>query len=118
VVRLHQGDYSRQTIYEESPLVMARRYAEAGAPWLHLVDLDAARLGGYSLLALLVELRRSTSLQIQTGGGIRSETDVEILLERGVARVVVGTLAVRDPTRVIDWIRNYGSERITLALEF
>lgn len=117
VVRLHQGDYSRQTIYEESPLVMARRYAEAGAPWLHLVDLDAARLGGYSLLALLVELKRSTSLQIQTGGGIRCETDVEILLEQGVARVVVGTTAVRDPTRVIDWIRSYGSERITLALD-
>lgn len=117
VVRLKQGDYAQQTVYDDSPLAIATRYAEAGAQWLHVVDLDAARLGGYSLQSLVAELRRSTSLNIQTGGGVRSETDVEALLAQGVARVVVGTTAVRDPIRVSEWIRAYGSERITLALD-
>ena len=117
VVRLSQGDYAQETVYGDSPLAAATRYADAGAQWLHLVDLDAARLGGYSLQALVADLRRSTPLQIQTGGGIRSEADVESLLALGVARVVVGTTAVRESTRVIGWIRAYGSERVTLALD-
>jgi phosphoribosylformimino-5-aminoimidazole carboxamide ribotide isomerase len=117
VVRLSQGDFARETVYEDSPLAAAHRYADAGAQWLHLVDLDAAKNGSYSLQALLGNLRRSTRLQIQTGGGIRSGADVEALLDLGVARVVVGTLAVREPLRVGNWIRDYGSERITLALD-
>lgn len=117
VVRLSQGDYARETVYDDSPFATAKRYADDGAQWLHLVDLDAARLGRYSLQALLAGLRQSTPLRIQTGGGIRSEADVESLLELGVARVVVGTLAVREPARVIGWLRDYGSERITLALD-
>jgi phosphoribosylformimino-5-aminoimidazole carboxamide ribotide isomerase len=117
VVRLSQGDYAKETVYGDSPLATARLYADAGAKWLHLVDLDAARLGGYSLQTLLEDLRDSTPLSIQTGGGIRSEADVEDLLELGVARVVVGTTAVRDPARVIGWLRVYGCDRITLALD-
>lgn len=117
VVRLRQGDYARQTEYVESPLALAQRYADAGAHWLHLVDLDAARAGGYTLQPLLAQLRTSTSLRIQTGGGIRCEADVDALLELGVERVVVGTTAVREPVRVTDWLRSYGSERITLALD-
>jgi phosphoribosylformimino-5-aminoimidazole carboxamide ribotide isomerase len=117
VVRLSQGDYAKETVYGDSPLSTAKLYADAGAQWLHLVDLDAARLGGYSLQALLADLRNATPLNIQTGGGIRSEADVEDLLELGVARVVVGTTAVRDPARVIGWLRVYGCERITLALD-
>jgi len=117
VVRLSQGDYHKETVYGDSPLATAKLYAESGAQWLHLVDLDAARLGGYSLHALLADLRDATPLMIQTGGGVRSEADVEDLLALGVARVVVGTTAVRDPARVIGWLRVYGCERITLALD-
>jgi phosphoribosylformimino-5-aminoimidazole carboxamide ribotide isomerase len=117
VVRLVQGDYARETVYDHSPLAVAQRYQQAGAQWLHLVDLDAARLGAYSLQKLLSSLRDSTSLKIQTGGGIRSSYDVESLLALGVQRVVVGTMAVREPGRVAGWIRDYGSERITLALD-
>lgn len=117
VVRLSQGDYARETVYVDSPLVIAKRYADDGAKWLHLVDLDAARLGRYSLRGLLGDLRQSTSLKIQTGGGIRNEGDVASLLKLGVARVVVGTQAVRDPARVIGWLRKYGCERLTLALD-
>jgi phosphoribosylformimino-5-aminoimidazole carboxamide ribotide isomerase len=117
VVRLSQGDYAQETVYQGSPLEVARRYADAGAEWLHLVDLDAARLGGYSLQALVAELAAQTPLKVQTGGGIRREADVEALLALGVARVVVGTTAVREPDRVCAWLRAYGSERITLALD-
>jgi phosphoribosylformimino-5-aminoimidazole carboxamide ribotide isomerase len=117
VVRLNQGDYEQQTVYEGSPLALAKGYADAGAKWLHLVDLDAARMGGYSLQGLLGELTHQTPLKIQTGGGIRSEADVEALLELGVSRVVVGTAAVRQPARVGAWLRDYGIERITLALD-
>jgi phosphoribosylformimino-5-aminoimidazole carboxamide ribotide isomerase len=117
VVRLSQGDYQRETVFEESPLAIAQAYADAGAQWLHLVDLDAARLGAYSLRLLLAGLHSSTGLQIQTGGGVRCQADVESLLELGAARIVVGTKAVRDPTAVSGWIRDYGPERITVALD-
>lgn len=117
VVRLSQGDYARETIYDLSPLETAQRYARDGAQWLHLVDLDAARAGGYTLQPLLAGLRDSTALQVQTGGGIRGEHEVEALLMLGVARVVVGTLAVCEPDRVRGWIQDYGADRITLALD-
>lgn len=115
VVRLNQGDYARETVYGESPLTLAQDYAAAGSRWLHLVDLDAARAGGYTLLPLLREI--GADLQVQTGGGVRSEADVEALLEAGAARVVVGTLAVREPERVLAWIARFGAQRITLALD-
>ncbi|MGH8078157.1 MAG: HisA/HisF-related TIM barrel protein, partial [Lysobacter sp.] len=117
VVRLRQGDYAQETRYEEKPLALARRYADAGATWLHLVDLDAARVGGYTLAPLLASIKASTPLRVQTGGGIRSEADVAALLAAGADRVVVGSLAVRRPTRVFDWVQRYGAARITVALD-
>ncbi|HEY0502950.1 MAG TPA: 1-(5-phosphoribosyl)-5-[(5-phosphoribosylamino)methylideneamino]imidazole-4-carboxamide isomerase [Lysobacter sp.] len=117
VVRLHQGDYARETRYEPTPLALAGAYARDGATWLHLVDLDAARQGGYTLRGLLRDLRQTTSLRIQTGGGVRSEDDVAAILDAGADRVVVGSLAVREPARVLGWIERYGSERITVALD-
>ena len=117
VVRLRQGDYAQETRYADDPLALASRYAEAGARWLHLVDLDAARLGGYTLAPLLDGLKRSTRLKVQTGGGVRSEADVEALLAAGADRVVVGSLAVREPGRVASWIARFGAERLTIALD-
>jgi phosphoribosylformimino-5-aminoimidazole carboxamide ribotide isomerase len=117
VVRLRQGDYAQESRYGGSPLAVARRHAAHGARWLHLVDLDAARLGGYSLQGLLGDIKASTPLQVQTGGGIRSEYDVQALLEAGADRVVVGSLAVEDPTRVRGWLEHFGGERITIAMD-
>lgn len=117
VVRLQQGDYDRETRYPDQPAIVAARYSGAAATWLHLVDLDAARAGGYTLQPLLRELKRTTNLQIQTGGGVRAESDVEAILEAGADRVVVGSLAVREPELVIRWIHRFGSERITVALD-
>ena len=117
VVRLRQGDYADETRYGDDPLAFALRYAEAGAAWLHLVDLDAAKAGGYTLQPLLRDLRARTGLQVQTGGGVRSEADVAALLEAGAARVVVGSLAVTAPDTVMGWLATFGSERITVALD-
>lgn len=117
VVRLAQGDYARETRYEGAPLDVAARYAEQGAQWLHLVDLDAARAGGYTLAPLLGEIARRTPLKVQTGGGVRQRDDVARILDAGADRVVIGSLAVREPATVFAWLAEFGSERITVALD-
>lgn len=117
VVRLRQGDYAQETRYADDPLDVAARYAGGGARWLHLVDLDAARDGGYSIGPLLARIKRDTALQVQTGGGVRSEDDLRRLFDAGADRVVVGSVAVREPSTVAGWIERYGRERITVALD-
>lgn len=117
IVRLAQGDYALETRYGDDPLALARDYAGQGAQWLHLVDLDAARAGGYTLLELVRGIAASTPLRVQTGGGVRSRDDVARILDAGAARVVVGSLAVREPDEVAGWIDAFGSERITVALD-
>ncbi len=117
VVRLAQGDYARETRYDGAPLDVASRYAAQGADWLHLVDLDAARAGGYTLASLLGDIARHTSLKVQTGGGVRQRDDVARILGAGAQRVVIGSLAVRAPDTVLAWLDEFGSERITVALD-
>ncbi len=117
VVRLRQGDYAQETRYADDPFELAARYAQEGAVWLHLVDLDAAKGGGYTLSALLSRLKSETGLRVQTGGGIRSEADVAALLAAGADRVVIGSLAVTGPERVADWLAQFGCERIVVALD-
>ena len=117
VVRLAQGDYGRETRYEADPLALALAYADQGARWLHLVDLDAARAGTYTLAPLLRQLCQDGRLQVQTGGGVRSREDVSRLLDAGASRVVVGSLAVRAPADVIGWLGDFGPGRITVALD-
>ncbi|HET8898962.1 MAG TPA: HisA/HisF-related TIM barrel protein, partial [Rhodanobacteraceae bacterium] len=116
VVRLAQGDYARQTRYADAPLVVATRYAEAGARWLHLVDLDGARDGAFANTALLREVA-ALGLRVQAGGGVRDESDVERLLAAGATRVVVGSVAIREPQRVADWIAHFGAEQLVIALD-
>ena len=117
VVRLQQGDYARETRYPDDPLAVAMRYADAGARWLHLVDLDAARAGGYTLAPLLRSIADDGRLQVQTGGGVRDEAAVAAMLEQGASRVVIGSLAVREPALVEAWLQRYGAARITIALD-
>ncbi len=117
VVRLLQGDYDRETRYGDDPFALAMRYADAGARWLHLVDLDAARGGGYTLGPLLRRIAADGRLRVQTGGGVRDVAAVDMLLADGAARVVVGSLAVRAPDLVAGWLRGHGAERITIALD-
>ncbi|MGY3264350.1 1-(5-phosphoribosyl)-5-[(5-phosphoribosylamino)methylideneamino]imidazole-4-carboxamide isomerase [Lysobacter sp. HA35] len=117
VVRLKQGNYAQETRYADDPLAVAQRYGDAGATWLHLIDLDAARDGGYSIGDLLTRIRAATGLRVQTGGGVRSVDDVQRLLDAGADRVVVGSLAVRQPQAVAGWLAKFGNERMTVALD-
>lgn len=117
VVRLRQGDFAQETHYADDPFGVARLHAQAGAQWLHLVDLDAARMGGYRLAELLWRIHDETRMRVQTGGGIRSEGDVRTLLQAGADRVVVGSVAVREPETVRRWLQVFGPERIVVALD-
>jgi len=117
VVRLLQGDYAQQTTYGDDPLPRAKAFAAAGASWMHLVDLDAARAGGYTLAPLLSAIASESGLKVQTGGGIRRRDDVARLLDAGAARVVVGSVSVREPETVIGWLQALGAERLTIALD-
>ncbi|HLS41371.1 MAG TPA: 1-(5-phosphoribosyl)-5-[(5-phosphoribosylamino)methylideneamino]imidazole-4-carboxamide isomerase [Ornithinicoccus sp.] len=117
VVRLRQGDYEQETRYADDPVAVAQSYARGGARWLHLVDLDAARAGGYTLRDALDEIVSTTGLQVQTGGGVRTADDVQALLDAGAARVVVGSVAVREPETVVSWLEEFGPDRITVALD-
>ena len=116
VVRLKQGDYAQQTTYAADPRELAGRYADAGARWLHLVDLDGARSGRLDNLAVIAAIA-TDGMAIQAGGGVREEADLQRLFDAGVQRVVVGSVAVRDPARVAAWLAKYGAERLTLALD-
>jgi phosphoribosylformimino-5-aminoimidazole carboxamide ribotide isomerase len=96
VVRLKQGDYGRQVTYDVDPFATARSFADAGARWMHVVDLDGAKEGRPVQTALVADVIRSTQLRVEVGGGVRSTEDVRRLLDAGAARVVVGTKAMED----------------------
>ncbi|GAM56386.1 phosphoribosylformimino-5-aminoimidazole carboxamide ribotide isomerase [Vibrio ishigakensis] len=117
VVRLYQGDYGQVTEYKVDPAEQFNLYHQAGANWLHLVDLTGAKDTTARQLDLIAKLLASTPASIQIGGGVRSEQDVIGLLEAGAERVVVGSTAVKNPAMVKEWMSKYGPERIVLALD-
>lgn len=117
VVRLHQGDYARQRDYGNDPLPRLRDYAAQGAGLLHLVDLTGAKDPARRQIPLLKKLVAGVDVPVQVGGGIRSEEDVAALLEAGVARVVVGSTAVKSTEMVKAWFRRFGDDRLVLALD-
>ena len=102
VVRLRQGDYSEETVYGNDPVSVAREFAAAGAPWVHVVDLDAARSGDPVNRPVVAAIAAALAgiAQVQTGGGVRSLDDARELADAGVARVVMGSAAVREPALV------------------
>lgn len=102
VVRLTQGDYGRETTYGDDPVAVARAFAQAGATWIHVVDLDAARSGDPVNRPVVAAIAATVAgaAQVQTGGGVRTLADVQALTDAGVARVVMGSAAVADPSMV------------------
>lgn len=116
VVRLRQGDYAQQTTYSNDPAELARHYLHDGALWLHVVDLDGARSGKLDNLAV-IRAMAADGLQVQAGGGVREEDDLRRLFDVGVQRVVLGSVAIREPETVARWLDTWGGERITIALD-
>lgn len=99
-VRLLRGDYDAETVYGDDPVAMARGFEAAGAPWVHVVDLDAARSGEATNLAAITAICHAVTVSVQSGGGVRSLDAASRLLDAGVSRVVVGTAAVERPELV------------------
>lgn len=117
VVRLYQGSYDKTTEYRFSPQFLRDSYAAAGSPWLHVVDLSGAREATQRQLSLLTSLMTDSPLKIQTGGGVRTEQDLQQLLDIGASRVVIGSVAIRQPQLVQQWLQKYGGDNIVLALD-
>lgn len=101
-VRLRQGDYGQETIFGDDPTAMARHWVDLGAKYLHLVDLDGAREGRPVNLAVIRAIVEAVGVPCELGGGIRTEESIRTLLDLGLRRLVVGTLALREP----DWFRS------------
>lgn len=116
-VRLTQGRFDDATSYPAQPADALHAFKEAGAAWAHIVDLDGARAGTPVQHDLIARLAATAPLQLQVAGGFRQPADVARMLEAGVGRVVVGSLAVTDPDLVNHLIATHGGDRITLALD-
>ena len=96
-VRLQEGDFSRETVFGDDPVAMARKFQDAGAEYLHVIDLDGAKGDGENNTAIIHEIARTLTVPIQTGGGIRDLARVRLILDGGVLRAIIGTAAFRDP---------------------
>lgn len=117
VVRLAQGRFEDATIYPGDPAEALAAFAAAGAEWAHVVDLDGARAGAPVQHDLLCELGRSAPLKLQVAGGFRTEEQIARVLDAGVAQVVIGSLAVKQPELVRTFLARFGGDRITLSLD-
>lgn len=106
-VRLRQGDYRQETVFDDDPVAVARRFEKAGAAWLHMVDLDGAREGEPKNLDIVAAVAEAVGLKVELGGGIRTTKTVEEVLASGVARVIVGTRAVREPEWLADMANRF-----------
>ncbi|MCQ2126315.1 MAG: 1-(5-phosphoribosyl)-5-[(5-phosphoribosylamino)methylideneamino]imidazole-4-carboxamide isomerase [Bacteroidaceae bacterium] len=116
-VRLSKGDYSQCRTYSDSPVDMARRFQDAGLKRLHLVDLDGARSHHIVNLRTLEQIAAHTTLTIDFGGGVKSDTDISSAFSAGADMVTVGSLAVTDQELMSEWIGKYGPERLILGAD-
>ena len=119
VVRLQQGDFARETAFSDDPEAVARAFVDAGARWLHVVDLDGARSGipthAHVIAAIVAAVGERTSVEV--AGGLRDEAAVSMVLAAGAARAVVGTSAIRDPSVAGRLIARHGAGSIAVAID-
>lgn len=119
VVRLRQGDFARETAYDHDPVDIARGFADAGARWLHVVDLDGARSGAPAHGAVIAAIVRAVGARcrVEVAGGLRDEATVAAALGAGAARVVVGTAALRDPAVAGRLVATHGTDHVAVAID-
>ena len=115
-VRLYQGDFSTVHKVAESPLETATYFAKAGAHWIHMVDLDGAKDGKVQNESIFLKIARESGLKVELGGGIRDMSTVARYLEHGIARVILGSAAVKNPALVKEAVKNYG-DRIAVGID-
>ncbi|PIQ21748.1 MAG: 1-(5-phosphoribosyl)-5-[(5-phosphoribosylamino)methylideneamino]imidazole-4-carboxamide isomerase [Cytophagales bacterium CG18_big_fil_WC_8_21_14_2_50_42_9] len=117
-VRLAEGDFSRQKTYDASPIEVAKRYEANGITHLHVVDLDGARARKPVNMAVLESIAVNTKLKIDFGGGIQSQEAIERAFNAGASQITAGSIAVREPATVKNWLQKYGPERIIVGADF
>ncbi len=116
-VRLSEGDYGRKKEYDASPLDMARRFEDAGVGRLHLVDLDGAAAGGPQNLSVLDAIASHTTLEVEFGGGIKSDDALKAVFDYGASYAIAGSIAARQPEKFAEWLLAYGPERMILGAD-
>jgi phosphoribosylformimino-5-aminoimidazole carboxamide ribotide isomerase len=116
-VRLYKGSYDQVTVYEKDPLKMAQLFSDAGSSYLHVVDLDGAKEGKSINLEIILNIKNKFNFIVQTGGGIRTYEQAKNSLNKGIDRIIVGSLAVSNPTEIKRWMAEFGPEKIVLALD-
>lgn len=116
-VRLLQGDYNFISTYYEDPLEPALLWQEAGSTWLHIIDLDGAKSGQPVNAGLIRQIAQKTDLKIQIGGGIRSQETAQAYLDAGVARLIIGSQALKDPAFAGSLIAAFGPEKIAVSVD-
>jgi phosphoribosylformimino-5-aminoimidazole carboxamide ribotide isomerase len=119
VVRLQQGDFGRETAYSDDPVEVATRFADAGARWIHVVDLDGARTGtpAHGEIIRTIVSAVGDRVKVEAAGGLRDEAAVALALDMGAARAVVGTAALRDPAFAGRLVTSHGAHRIVAAID-
>lgn len=117
VVRLVKGDYEQKKLYKYEPLAKFKEYEKAGASWLHLVDLTGAKEPSKRQLILIEKLAKELNVNLQVGGGIRTKDEVKALLDCGVKRIVIGSIAIKNPELCLEILKEFGNENIVLALD-
>lgn len=115
-VRLTQGKFSDVTVYGDDPLEMAKKWESFGATYLHLVDLDGALAGSGINRKIIIKIAQTVSVPVQTGGGIRNMNDISELISGGISRVILGTVAVKNPQLVEEAVATYG-EKIAVGID-
>ncbi len=115
-VRLYQGDYAQVTTYDSDPVQVAQRWQEAGASWLHVVDLDGAAQGQPVNREIIERIRAATTLHIEVGGGMRTLAHIEQILDLGIERIILGTVALTDRALLQEALARW-NERIVVGLD-
>lgn len=116
-VRLSQGDYNQKTVYNEDPLEVAKEFEANGIKYLHLVDLDGAKSAHVVNWKVLEKIASQTGLQVDFGGGVKTDTDIKTVFESGAKQVTGGSIAVKDAETFAGWIEKYGSDKIILGAD-
>lgn len=116
-VRLVQGDYDKETVYDKDPVAVAKKWEAAGASFIHVVDLDGALDGQWANKEVISAIAEAVTIPVQTGGGVRTLDDIEERLNAGINRVILGTVAVEKPEIVSHAITKFGSDRIVIGID-
>lgn len=116
-VRLTQGDYGKMKVYRENPVEVAKEFEDADLEYLHLVDLDGAKKGKVVNWRVIESIQEETALKVDFGGGVKTEAEVEALLDLGIEQINVSSLAIRNPDKFSEWLGRYGSDNFILSAD-